>query len=62
MKIGFGGFYKDGLKHRGATKITELFYPLKLLVFMDLGMLLIVVILGWFRGVEIIVYASKRDI
>jgi hypothetical protein len=41
-----GVFYKQGMKHRGATKITELFYWLKLLVFMDLGVLPIEVILG----------------
>jgi hypothetical protein len=33
---GFGGFYKQPLEHRGATKITELFYPLKLVVFVSL--------------------------
>jgi hypothetical protein len=41
-------FYKLFLEHRGATKITELFLSLKLVVFMDLGTLVIVVVLGWF--------------
>jgi hypothetical protein len=43
-------FYQQPLEHRVQTKITELFYPLKLLVFMDLGTLVIVVVLGWFDG------------
>jgi hypothetical protein len=27
--IGFGGFYEQGMKHRDATKITELFLPVE---------------------------------
>jgi len=50
-------FYKDGMKHRDATTITELFLSLKLVVFMALLTIGIVVILGWFGWlVEIIVF------
>jgi hypothetical protein len=48
----FGVFYKDGLKHRGLTKITRLSYPLKLLVFMALLTGGIVVVLRVFDGLR----------
>ena len=48
MRMVLGVFYQQRMKHRVRTKITELFLSLKLLVFIDLELLLIVDVLGWF--------------
>ena len=52
-------FYQQGMKHRAVRRsktISSIFYLLKLLVFVDVEILLIVDVLSGFRLVEIIVF------
>jgi hypothetical protein len=50
MWNGFGGFYEQGMKRNEKLTTSSICNPLKLVVFMDLGTLVIVVVLGWFDG------------
>ena len=61
MKLVLSVFYQQRINPRVRTKITELFLKMKLLVFIDLEMLLILENLNGFWLVEIIVFPRNSQ-